>query len=78
MKQEAATERQTPGIWGRSMGMLKSGPDVSMAARVGNPTMTPFSEDLEGDTALVGIPSANDSIGGGTGVTAQTVTPGQN
>ena len=78
MKQEAAVERQTPGIWGRSMGMLKSGPDVSMAARVGNPTMTPFSEDLEGDTALIGIPSPNDSIGGGTGVTAQTVTPPQN
>jgi outer membrane protein assembly factor BamD len=75
MKKEAQAERDRPGILGRSMGMLKAGPDVSMAARVGNPTMTPSSEETE-NAAVLGLPGSN-TLGGGTGVSAQTVTPGQ-
>jgi outer membrane protein assembly factor BamD len=77
MKKEAAIDRRKRGILGRSLGMLKAGPDVSMAARVGDPTMTPFNDEAEGDTTILGIPAANNTVGGATGVTAQTVTPGQ-
>ena len=77
MKKEAAEDRHKPGLWGRSLGMLKSGPDVSMAARVGDPTLASFNEETEGDTTILGIPPASNTIGGTTGVTAQTVTPGQ-
>jgi outer membrane protein assembly factor BamD len=77
MKKEAEIERQTPGFFGRTLGMLKSGPDVSMAARTGEPTMTPYSEDT-GELPTLGIPARINTIGTTSGVSAQTVTPGQN
>jgi outer membrane protein assembly factor BamD len=76
MKKEAEIERDRPGLFGRSMGMLKTGPDVTMAARVGDPTMTPSSEEAE-NTTILGFPAALGTAGGRTGVSAQTVTPGQ-
>jgi outer membrane protein assembly factor BamD len=77
MKKETETDRDRPGIFGRSLGMLKSGPDVSMAARAGNPTMTPASDDSE-DTTILGMPAAPSTVGGGTGVTVEPVAPRQN
>jgi outer membrane protein assembly factor BamD len=76
MKKEAEIDRHKPGLFGRSLGMLKSGPDVSMAARAGSPTMTPASEENE-DATILGLPSAPSTVGSGTGVSAQTVTPSQ-
>jgi outer membrane protein assembly factor BamD len=76
-KQEQAA-RERPGILRRSMGVLKSGPDVSSSARNGTPTMTPASETGDETLSLGGPPSLAISGGIGTGNTAtvETVTPG--
>jgi len=76
MKREQEIERPRPGFVGRSLGMLKAGPDVSMAARFGSPTMTPFNAETE-DAAILGIPGAASAVGGASGVTAQPVAPTQ-
>ena len=75
-EQEAAHDR--PNILRRSMTVLKSGPDVTMASHSGAPTMTPASET--GDETLgfgppptlgmTGVGGANNST------TVETVTPG--
>jgi outer membrane protein assembly factor BamD len=71
MQKEEKTDRPHPGIFARSLGMLESGPDVSMAARFGTPTMTPSTDD-SADGTVLGLPSFGE-----TGITAQTVTPAQ-
>jgi outer membrane protein assembly factor BamD len=73
MKQETQIDRHRPGVMGRSLGMLKSGPDVSTAARTGNPNLTPSSED-SADAPVLGLPGG---VVGTTGVAAQTVNPGR-
>lgn len=83
MQQEAQLPRRRPGFLGRSLGMLKSGPDVSMAARAGTPTMTP-ADDQSQDALVPGLPAR---IGGASGlpagagsrtdVSVETVTPVQ-
>src|SRR6266436_5667045 len=75
-EQDAAHNR--PNNLLRSMGVLKNGPDVSMSAHSGPPTMTPASETGD-ETLSFGGPSILGMIGGtGTGNTAtvETVTPG--
>lgn len=82
MQQEQQTPRQRPGILSRPVGMLKSGPDVSMAARAGTPTLTPQAEEL-GDTLTPGTnlsivasgTSAGGTNSGGTGVSVEVLTP---
>jgi outer membrane protein assembly factor BamD len=83
MQQEAQMPRRRPGLLGRSLGMLRTGPDVSMAARAGTPTMAP-ADDGSQDTLTPGIPlgtnragSSPAGAGSGTGVSVETVTPGQ-
>jgi outer membrane protein assembly factor BamD len=76
MQAEAKIDRHQPGLFGRTLGMLKTGPDVSMAARTGEPTMTPPSDEPDNPTVM-GIAAFNGTLGGGTGVSAQTVTPAQ-
>jgi outer membrane protein assembly factor BamD len=78
MQKEAQIDRNRPGLLGRSLGMLKTGPDVSMAARIGNPNLTPSNDDNE-DATVLGLPAGNTlgGTGAGTGVSAQTVRPGQ-
>jgi outer membrane protein assembly factor BamD len=71
MKQEQQIARRTPGVMGRSLGTLKSGPDVSMAARTGSPNMTPSSEQVA-DAPVPGLPPNGAPT---TGIAAQTVTP---
>jgi len=76
MQKEQSTPR--PGLVKRSMTVLKSGPDISTAARGGDPTMTPASES--GDETIgfglqPGIPATpGASIGNSAAV--QTITPG--
>ena len=79
MKKEEAVSR--PGMVKRSMGILKTSPDVSTAARAGAPTMTPASES--GDETLsfgaqpnlsLGTGSAGSSVG--NSATVETITPG--
>jgi len=76
MQKEDAVNRA--GMLKRSMGVLKTGPDVSMAARSGAPTMTPASESGD-ETLTLGLqpaisPGAGSSVGSSAAV--QTVTPG--
>jgi outer membrane protein assembly factor BamD len=77
MKKEAAMARVSPGLLGRSLGGLKTGPNVSMAARTGDPTMTPST--LEADTAAIanlpGLPAPTGGAGNTTGISVKTVTP---
>jgi outer membrane protein assembly factor BamD len=76
MKKEAEIDRDAPGFLGGVFGMMKSRPDVSMAARTGEPTMTPFNTATEETFVPLGIPASVNPTGLAPGVTAQTVAPG--
>src|ERR1700730_18324146 len=76
--QKEEDARSRPNIFLRSMGFLKSGPDVSMSAHTGAPTMTPASETGD-ETLSFGGPSTLGMTGGsgtGSSATVETVTPG--
>jgi len=77
MQKEQSSER--PNMLKRSMGILKTGPDVSTAAHNGAPTMTPASES--GDETIgfslqpnAGQSTPTSSIGNTAAV--ETITPG--
>jgi outer membrane protein assembly factor BamD len=78
MQKEEEAARNRPNVLRRSMTVLKNGPDVSMAAHNGAPTMTPASET--GDETLIfgGPPTLGMTGAGATATTAtvETVTPG--
>jgi outer membrane protein assembly factor BamD len=67
-----------PGIIIRSMGILKTGPDVSTAARNGAPTMTPASESGDETIGFSLQPNANAAPASSisSSVAVETVTPG--
>jgi len=76
MQKEQSADR--PGILKRSMGILKTGPDVSTAARSGAPTMTPASESGD-ETIGFGLqPNTNAAPTASIGSTAtvETIMPG--
>src|SRR5690242_6512413 len=79
MQREQELPRERPGFLRRPAEMLKTGPDVSAAARVGAPTLTPQSEDAT-DTLSPGaglsVVAAGASNGTGTGAYVQSVSPG--
>ena len=82
MQREQEIPRERPGFLKRPAEMLKSGPDVSAAARVGTPTLTPQSEDAT-DTlspgaglSVVAAGASTGSSGSGTGAYVQVVSPG--
>jgi outer membrane protein assembly factor BamD len=78
MQKEQDAAHNRPNIVLRSMGVLKNGPDVSMSAHSGPPTMTPASETGD-ETLSFGGPSTLGMIGGtgaGNTATVETVTPG--
>ena len=90
MQREQQTPRDRPSFLRRPGELLKSGPDVSAAARVGMPNLTPQSEDVT-DTlspgggaglsvvaagANGGGNSGSGSSGSGTGAYIQSVSPG--
>ena len=76
MQKEQSVERA--GIVKRSMGILKTAPDVSTAAHNGAPTMTPASESGDETIGFSLQPNANVATGSSVGNTAtvETVTPG--
>jgi outer membrane protein assembly factor BamD len=77
MQQEQNTPRPRSNILTKPMGMLKNGPDVTMAAHHGAPNLEP--PDEAGNESLTpGTMSAGAPGGGGAGTTAvvETVTPG--
>lgn len=57
MQKEQQMPRERPGFLKRPAGLLKTGPDVSTAARIGMPTLTPESDD------------ATDTLSPGAGLT---------
>jgi outer membrane protein assembly factor BamD len=81
MQKEQEMPRERPGFLRRPGEILKSGPDVSAAARVGMPNLTPQTEDAT-DTLAPGaglsvVAAGGASKGsGGTGAYVQTVSPG--
>ena len=81
MQQEQRTPRDRPMFLKRPTELLKSGPNVSAAARVGMPTLTPQSDDatdtLTPGAGLTVVASGGASTGstGGSGTYVQTVTP---
>jgi hypothetical protein len=76
MQKEQSIDR--PGLVKRSMGVLKTGPDVSTAAHNGPPTMTPASESGDETIGFSLQPNANAASTSSVGNTAtvETVTPG--
>ncbi len=71
MQKERELERERPGIMRRSMGMFHGGPDVSMAARTGKPTLTPSSEAYSTETLT---PGGKMNVGAGGGNSSGTNT----
>jgi outer membrane protein assembly factor BamD len=82
MQREREMERQRPGLFRHATGMLRSGPDVSAAARTGNPTLTPPSEAYAGTETLTPTGGKMNVGGGGSKgssgstVVVETVSPG--
>jgi outer membrane protein assembly factor BamD len=90
MQREQETPRDRPGFLKRPGELLKSGPDVSAAARVGMPNLTPQAEDVTdtlspGGGAGLSVVAAgangggntsSGSTGSGTGAYIQSVSPG--
>ncbi len=81
MEQEQKLPRSRPGIMHRSLGVLKTGPDVSMAARTGQPNLNPPSEPTSATEVLKPGSGAPGSVGtGGSGsgssVAVETVSAG--
>ncbi len=60
MKYEAEN-RTKPGMMDRSMGFMKRGPDVRLAAKSGAPSMTPMRPSIP-----VSVPAAATAVVGGT------------
>jgi outer membrane protein assembly factor BamD len=83
MQREQEIPRDRPGFLRRPGELLKSGPDVSAAARVGMPSLTPQTVDAS-DTLTPGAGMSVVAAGGasagsngtGTGAYVQTVSPG--
>ena len=80
MQKEREAERTRPGLFRRSFGLLRTAPDVSTAARTGQPTLTPPSETASATEALTPT-SAKPTVGAGrgtsgNGVVVATVAPG--
>ena len=78
MQKEKDDARNRPNILRRSMGVLRSGPDVSMSAHGGAPTMTPASETGDETLSFGGPPTLGmtGAPGATSTATVETVTPG--
>ena len=78
MQKEEEAAHNRPGILRRSMGVLKSGPDVTASAHSGAPTMTPASETGDETLSFGGPPTLGmtGGVGAGSTATVETVTPG--
>jgi len=80
MQKEREADRERPGMFRRSFGLLKTSPDVSMAAHSGQPNLTPPSETTSA-TEILTPTSSKPTVGAGggtsgTGVVVETVPPG--
>ncbi len=81
MQKEQQEAHNRPGMLRRTMGFIRTAPNVSTAAHTGDPTLTPASETGDETLAIgpgpsVGAGGGGTSIGTGTSATVETVTPG--
>ena len=78
MQKEEEAARNRPNILRRSMGVLKTGPDVAMSAHSGAPTMTPASETGDETLGFGGPPTLGMTgvSGAANSAAVETVTPG--
>ena len=78
MQKELELGRQKPGLARRALGMFKTGPDVTTAARVGSPNLTPPSEAMAGETLTAGLNLnvSGTATGPGGAVSTVTTAPG--
>jgi outer membrane protein assembly factor BamD len=82
MEQEQKLPRSRPSIMHRSLGLLKTGPDVSMAARTGQPNLNPPNEPtsatevLKPGSGTPGSVGASGGSGSGSSVAVETISPG--
>ncbi|MDQ2843598.1 MAG: outer membrane protein assembly factor BamD [Acidobacteriota bacterium] len=63
-----------PGMLGRSMGLIRSGPDVSHAAKAGAPTMTDPKRTIPGSVPIINNPETATGSGTGSGSTELSAT----
>ena len=77
MQRENEMAREGGNMLRKFTGMLKTGPDVSMSARTGDPNMSPPSEPTSGVQILTpgGTSTVGANGGSSAGVAVQTVTP---
>ena len=82
MQHEQQFAHQRAGIFKRSLGMIKTGPDVSMAAHSGQPDLNPPAEPTAAtDVLRPGAPAPSISAGGGgagNAVSVETVPASSN
>jgi outer membrane protein assembly factor BamD len=79
MQAEQNTPRPRSNILTKPMGMLKNGPDVTMAAHHGEPNLEPpdeAGESLTPGAMSAGGPGATGGGGAGNSAVVETVTPG--
>jgi outer membrane protein assembly factor BamD len=81
MQKDKEEAHNRPGMLRRTMGFIRTAPDVSTAAHSGDPTLTPASETGDETLAIgpgpsLGVGGGGASIGTGTSATVETVTPG--
>ncbi len=81
MQHEREVDRKRPGLLRRSMGALRTGPNVAMAAQTGKPNLAPPTETTPGTEILaqgskptVGTSAGGTSAGGNT-TYVERVTP---
>ena len=78
MEKDREAARERPNVMRRSLGVLKTEPDVTTASHSGAPTMTPASETGD-ETLSFGTPptlGVGGAAGPGNTATVETVTPG--
>lgn len=76
--QKNQEDRHPPGLLARSLSMFRGKPNVSMAAHVGEPTMTPANESGNETLALAPPPAltAGGQSAKSSSAAVETVTPG--
>jgi outer membrane protein assembly factor BamD len=75
MHKERELRRERPGMLRRSLGMFKSGPDVSMAGRVGQPNLAMRTEPTSPLRALTAEGNLAVSVVGPGGASASAPAP---
>ena len=78
MQREQELSRQNPGFLRRSLGILRSGPDVSSASRTGKPNLAPPAEAVGATETITpgGNLSVSASAAGSSALPVETVATG--